>query len=137
MSIRKSQAFAALRTQIITELQHQVEKELIPHFNAEVEDIRKEHQRLTSEGNPALADHTKRARIQDLKVRQQDFLGSLNEDLRDRLGKRVTEYGGKVVEKEVGEGKESRKVLEAVFDDGSTARMPKALWIDYNVFQRA
>jgi very-short-patch-repair endonuclease len=134
--VKKSQAFAALRTQVITELQGEIQGELVPNFNSEIVDIRKKYETTRSERGEALADHEKRARITDLKVRQQEFIDECNRDLAARMEKRVKEYGGEIVTITTGEGKEAKSVLEAKFPDGSTARVPKALWIDYNQFDR-
>lgn len=133
MSVRKSQAFAAYRTELVTEMQGDVLQTLVPSFNAEIVDIRKSTEETKQLKGEALADHHKRARIQDLKVRQQDFIDGLNAELTEKLSKRVDLYGGKIEEKENEAGK---KVLEATFSDGSVARMPKSLWIDYNLFDR-
>lgn len=138
--MRCSQAFAALKSQVIAEMLDRVHTELVPHFNAEIEDIVKvwEKERPVSE---ALADHKKRARIADLVLRRDSFIESLNNEMRLILGGRIKEkeYEGKVAEAETDDdhnpGKK-RKVLEITFKDGSKARLPQRLWLDYRVFAR-
>jgi hypothetical protein len=137
MAIRLSQAFAAHRTSVIALLQDNLVKELVPNFNSEVEDIRREHDTMKGESGEALADHRKRSRIMDLKVRQQEFISGLDKELEETLTKRVVDYGGKVISKTIASDKGKEKlVLEAEFPDGSTARVPKHLWVDYDQFQR-
>lgn len=130
--MHKSQAFAAFRTSLVADLQNDLTTELLPKFNSEVEDIRRMVQETLENKGQALADHYKRARITDLKVRQQDFIDGLNVEMREALVTRVTEYGGSIETKKEGE----KEVLEAKFPDGSSARVPKSLWIDYNQFDR-
>ena len=74
---RMSQAFAAFRTSILAELQDNLQKGLVPHFNAEIEDIRKEYETTMGDKGEALADYKKRQRILDLKVRQKAFIDGL------------------------------------------------------------
>lgn len=130
--MRKSQAFAAFRTELVANMQKDIIEELVPKFNAEVEDIRRSTETTKAERGEALADHHKRARISDLKIRQQKFIDDLNQEMRTAIETRIKEYGGKVETKKV----ESREVLEAVFDDASVARVPKSLWVDYTLFHR-
>lgn len=136
MALHLSQAFAAFRTDVINELLSNLREELIPNFNSEVNDIRVEHEASKGEKGEALADHHKRARIMDLRVRQQEFIDGLNQELQERLMKRIVEYKGEVKEKMVVNDTTEKKVLEAVFPDKSVARVPKALWIDYGQFDR-
>lgn len=139
--MKKSQAFAMLRESVIQELQFQIQTVLVPEFNSEVKDIEVEWEngRKVSE---ALADHRKRARVADLIIRRDSFLESLNNDLRLALNARVKlpEYSGEISEIEIPISKEdeteTRKVLEVKFNDGSRARMPRSLWVDYKAFQR-
>lgn len=130
--MRKSQAFAAYRTELVADAQLQIQQELIPQFNSEVEDIRRTTEEMKASRGEALADHHKRARINDLKLRQQQFIAGLNQEMCEALEKRVKEYGGQITEVEV----EGKTKLEAKFDDNSVARMPKSLWVDYNQFHR-
>lgn len=130
--MHKSQAFAAYRTELVAELQNDIATELLPKFNSEVEDIRRTTDSTRETKGDALATHHKRARISDLKIRQQSFIDGLNTEMRERLSKRVKEYNGTIETKKDGE----KEVLEAKFDDGSVARVPKSLWVDYNRFDK-
>lgn len=130
--MHKSQAFAAFRTELVAALQLDLTSELLPKYNSEIEDIRRSTEEIRGTRGEALADHHKRSRLMDLKVRQQDFIEGLNKEMRDGLEQRVKDYGGAITTSNDGK----RDVLEAKFSDGSTARMPKSLWIDYSQFQR-
>jgi hypothetical protein len=134
--VKKSQAFAALRAAVVAELQEEINDVLIPRFNAEIEQIRREFEEKKPESE-ALAMHRRRARISDLVIRRDEFISKSNTEMRAQLEKRISEYGGSISEIEIrSEDDEPRKVLEAKFDDGSVARMPKSLWINYGAFNR-
>ena len=130
---RMSQAFAAFRTSILAELQDALQKDLVPHFNAEIEDIRKDYETTVGDKGEALADYKKRQRILDLKVRQKAFIDGLNEDLVETLTKRIQSepYNG-VITPVV---KDEKTVLQVVFADKSVAHVPSRMWIDYTQFQ--
>ena len=129
-----SQAFAAYRTNILAQLQHNLNQELVPHFNAEIVDIRVKYDADKVEHGEALADHQKRARILDLKVRQKNFIDGLSAELIEKLSERIKmqPYCGTIVPIQI----EDKTVLEAKFADNSTARVPQRMWIDYSQFQR-
>jgi hypothetical protein len=140
MTIRLSQAFAAFRTAKIAELMENLNQELIPNFNAEVVHIEKKYEEDKMAHGETLAMHFKRAAVLDLKVKQQTFIRELDQELQDSLKARIAlpEYKGelKVVMLESDKGKKAKEVWEALFCDGSSARVPKGLWIDYSAFQR-
>lgn len=146
MTIRLSQAFAAFRTATIAELMQNMMDELVPNFNAEVIHIEKKYEEDKAASGETLAMHWKRAGVTDLKVKQQTFIKQLDDELLKRMKDRIAlpEYNGKLKTIEIpgqpkSEGKkatESKEVLEVEFPDGSSARVPKGLWIDYSVFQR-
>ena len=122
-SIKYAHAFAQFSRSLILELQDDFNNNLVPQFNSEAEDIRREWE----EKRPvceALADHKKRARAMDLVVRRRRFIDDLNTRLKMELNLRVEEYEGKQEEDKV------------VFPDESIAKMPKAFFVDYRVFQR-
>ena len=130
--MHKSQAFAAFRTELVADLQNDIETSLLPTFNSEIEDIRRSTQEVAETKGQALADHHRRARIMDLKIRQQQFIDELNQEMHEALTKRVKDYGGTIEAVNDGE----KEVLEAKFPDGSNARVPKSLWINYEKFDR-
>lgn len=135
--MKKSHAFAALRAAVVADLLNQITTTLVPHFNAEISEIRTRHEAMRPESE-ALADHKKRAEIADLIIRRDEFINGLNADLKSTLEKRVVDYGGKIREIEIEdiETQKLKKVLEAVFTDESVARFPRKLWIDYKAFDR-
>lgn len=134
--MKKSQAFAALRNQIVAELTENINSELIPQFNAEVIQIREVFEKSKPESE-ALAMHRRRAHIADLVVRRDEFIKGLNKDLHEQLTKRVKDYNGEIVEVEIkDENDKPIKKLEAKFDDGSIARFPKSLWVNFKAFDR-
>ena len=153
MSVKMSQAFAAFRSSLLAELQNQISNDLAHQFNAELEDIRKkdgEHQvyiaLLRSEGKETaavkmeeLANKEQKARLLDLQLRRQQFILELNTKMHDAIDQRVADYGGKVAEihEPIIGGKEvaPRKIKKAQFSDGSMAKVPGQLWIDYSLFQ--
>lgn|SRR3990167_6418795 len=144
--VKKSRAFAAFRAEVIENLMSEIREELIPNFNAEILQISAEHEELKATKGEAWADHRKHSRIMDLKVRQKEFIDGQNAELKALLSKRVADYGGEIVEvtREAEDEMNGEKVLvekrflEARFpSDGSTAKFPKSLYIDYSAFQRA
>lgn len=150
MAVRSSQAFAAFRQSLVSELSAKVYDELMPQFNAAVEDIRREYESSVQAANEAptevaknklieLAESHKKARILDLAKRKNDFIGSLRIRLKLEIDGRLTEYKAEVVEEEEKrEGSEkTRMVKKAKFPDGSMAKIPQNLYIDYSGFQRA
>lgn len=146
MTIRLSQAFAAFRTATIAELMKNMQDELVPNFNAEVMHIEKKFEEDKAEHGETLAMHFRRSSVLDLKVKQQAFIKELDEELLKAMKKRISlpEYNGKLKtisipgqpKSEGQKATEPKEVLEVEFPDGSSARVPKGLWIDYSVFQR-
>lgn len=150
--VKASQAFAALRQAVILELQNQVHDNLLPSFNAEVEDIRRTYAKAmeTAEEAPTdvareklktLAEANKKARVLDLVKRKNDFIQSLQMQLRAEQMKVIEEYKGEpFVESEKRKeknGEEKERTVEKVkFLDGSVAKVAQNLFIDYTGFQR-
>jgi len=132
---RMSHAFAAHQQTVLMELGKMFQEELVPQYNSEVEDIRRQHAEDSHnlKVGEALADHRKRARIEDLKVRRTNFINSLQTRLKLELEKRIEEYGGKVVD---GENKEGKPIKLVEFPDGSKAKMARNMWIEYRMFDR-
>lgn len=139
--MKLSQAFATLRAEVVAGLQHRIATELLPQFNSEVENIRRNFEAKKPESE-ALAMHYRRAAIADLVVRRDAFISDLNTEMRLALNARVKlpEYDGKIeeVDDKPKDGTKGtpRKVLEVTFKDGTKARMPKSLWVDYKAFAR-
>lgn len=147
MSIRTSQAFAAFRQAVIQELHNELHNELIPQFNAECADIRKAFEETiefakTQPDTPRnklidLADRRKRARILDLVHRRKKFLESLDLRMKLEINKRLTEYEAEQFEEvEKHDNGTERPVTKARFPDGSVAKIPNRLHVDFRVFDR-
>ncbi len=136
MTIRRSQAFAAMRQVIIDGLLEKVNAYVLK-FNAEVEDIRRHHAAESQDPKfgAASADHRKQARIKDIVTKRKVFLDSLNTELQNKMEAKVGEYAGEI-EEQVEEGTDKVLAIIAKFPDGTQAKMPKALWVDYKQFQR-
>ena len=133
---RMSQAFAAERTSLCAALTHELVTAYVPAFNAEAEDVRREHAKMSKnvKFGEALADHKKRARIQDMAVRREMFIKTLQTKLSEGLLKRVKDYQGEI--KDEMDEKTQKPVKVAYFPDGTKAKFPKALWVDFSMFQR-
>ena len=147
--IRASQAFAAFRQSVISELQEDLMVNFVPNFNAEVFDIQKEfediHEYTTENISDAakakmleLAEKKRHARTMDLMFRKNKFLESMTLTMKVQMLDRVKEYGGEQFEEtETRENStRTRKVLKAKFPDGSVAKIPQQLHIDWSLFQR-
>lgn len=133
--MKMSQAFASERQAVIAECLHKVVQENVPSFNAECEDIRRQHEEQSKDLKigEALADYRKRARVNHLVMKRANFIKSLETVLHKRQEERIKEYEG-VIETEMDGDKE---VIVAKFPDGSKAKVAKQLWIDYkNLYQR-
>ena len=131
--MRKSQAFASHRHAVILELNKELQEHGIPEFNAEAADIRKIHEEdsKTTDVGEALADHQKRARTNDMLIRRKEYIDGLQTRLKMEMHTRVEEYKGTLIEEE----KDGKKIYVAKFPDGSQARVPRGLWVDYKAFQ--
>ena len=152
MSVKMSQAFAAYRAVVISEVQQKIALDLSYKFNAEIEDIRKGTEEqlsyvasLRAEGKEAaaasienLAEKSQRARLLDLQMRRSQVLDELNKDMLHKLDQRLSEYGAEVglVNEPVSPNSEkTHSVKKAQFPDGSQAKVPMQLWVDYSQFQ--
>ena len=134
MTIRKSQAFASHRHAVVLELTTQLVNEIVPAFNAEAEDIRRqwEEQRLDPKKGEALADHFKRSRIQDMVIRRNEFLDTMRTSFKEQMKERIDEYQGEL--KEVEEN--GKTITRVYFPDKSSAKMPNHISFDLKMFQR-
>ena len=144
--IRQSQAFAAFRKSIINELNNDITTSLVPDFNSECEDIRRQYTDTETFASDQpdvakvklieLAESRKRARILDLVVRKNKFLESLKVRLVLEMKQRLDEYHAEVMEEDEERDGKTRKVLKAKFPDGSQAKVPQNIHIDFSVFDR-
>lgn len=148
MTVKASQAFAALRQAVILELTNAVYDGLLPNFNAEIEDIRRKYEEAVAVAAEAptdaarnklieLADAQKKSRILDLSKRKNEFVMSLRTRLGVEQAKVIEEYKGeRFSEEEKRDGKKPRTVEKVKFPDGSVAKIAGNLFIDYSGFQR-
>lgn len=140
--VKSSQAFAAHRADVIAGLQAELVDTFAPAYNSELEDIRRQftesYEYAVSQADTArnklldLADKTRQARVLDLNLRRQKFLDSLQCTMRAVLLDRVEQYGGTIAKEH-----ENGRVVEKVsFLDGSRAKMPIKIHVDWKLFQR-
>ena len=138
--MKTSQQFAAFRQSLITDLQHAITSELVPEFNARCEDIR----RLAAEDfkkfqNQAKADNYKKTLTYDLVQHRKTVLDKVQEDLDKRIHEKLVQLGASLKQEEQPDPKKEGKMrmtTTAIFPDKSSARVPSALWIDYDQFDR-
>lgn len=138
--MKQSQAFAAFRQSLITDLQHAVMNELVPSFNAQCENIRRrvEEDKETYH-NEAKAINLKKSLTYDLVLYRDQILNTVQEDLKTKVLERLMKDGAEVREEEIPHPKKEgrmKRTIMATFPDKSTARVPSALWIDYSMFDR-
>ena len=143
--IRTSQAFAAFRQAVIEELQSEIQNELIPTFNASVADIDRQYKATTesaanaptpnaSESLLRVAMRNKEARLLDLRLRRQQFLNEIQTRLRMEIGNRLNEYGAETFEEVEVRNDKERVVSKARFPDGSVAKIPGHVFVDWKQF---
>ena len=136
--IRSSQVFAANRQVIIEDILARMRGELVPEFNAAVEDIQREHAEM-SKSNQALADNKKKARILTLVHARQGVLSEMQAEFTKRLEMEAAVLAGVKFDcTEIPRGKTKEETYPKVkFDDGSTAKWPTKLHIPFGEFHRA
>ena len=144
--IRVSQAFAAFRQAVIEELKSEIQNQLIPTFNAEIADIEAKYKETTeaaanahtpnaSEALLRVAMRNKEARLLGLQLRRQQFLNEIQTRLRMEVGAKLSEYGGETFEEEeTNSNNKTRVVSKARFPDGSIAKIPGHVFVDWNQF---
>ena len=145
--IRTSQAFAAFRSSLIAELQNDLQSKLLPSYNACVFDIQKEFDTATKAASEMesenaqkklveLAEKNRHARILELAVKRRDFIQSLTLDLKMQQHEKLKEYEATVEDAEEERNGKVRKFQQAVFKDGSRAKIAAELWVNFADFQR-
>jgi len=128
-------AFATLREAVIVDLQQQLVTQSVPQFNAEIEDVRRvyDDERANPKIGESLAFHNRRARYEDMRVKREMFIKTLHTSLHSRLLQRVEEYGGDI---EDSIDRDNKPVKVVKFPDGSSARLPRGLWVQYDQYHR-
>ncbi len=136
--MKASQAFAAFRTSLITDLNHAILNELVPEFNSRCEDIRRRvDDDFKTYHNQAKSDNFKKTLVYDLVLHRKTVLEGVQKTLSDKITKRLEDDQAAVRTEEISEeGKKPKTVMIAEFPDKSSARVPMSLWIDYSAFDR-
>lgn len=138
--LKQSKAFAAFRASLITDKNHAILNELVPTFNAQCEDIRRRcEEDFNTYHNQAKTDNFRKSLVYDLVLGRQQVLNRVQEDMQREITERLAKDGARLEEEEIPDPKRedrTKMVLAAFFPDGSKARVPQALWIDYKVFDR-
>lgn len=134
--IRSSQVFAAARQAALEGALAQIRSELIPAFNAEAEDIRREHAQI-AKSNKALADNKMKARMLALVHGRQQVLAKFEKDFMAEMEMHAGKLDGvKFQCTEVPRGKTKEVTVPKVkFGDGSIAKWPK-LFVPFREFER-
>ena len=137
MEMKQSQAFAAFRTSLITDKNHAILNELVPVFNSQCEDIRRKAEKdFETYKNQALVDNRKKSAIYDLIMYRKQIIDGVQHDLRDKINERLAKDEATLREEEIDDNGKIKHITTAIFPDGSFARVPASLWIDYSVFDR-
>lgn len=140
MTLKQSKAFAAFRSSLITDKNHAILTELVPAFNAQCEDIRRKLEAdFETYHNQAKTDNFRKSLVYDLILGRQKVLDQVQQSLQEEIAHRLNKDGAQLVTESIPDPKKEgreKKVLTALFPDGSKARVPQALWIDYNLFDR-
>ena len=138
--LKQSKAFAAFRASLITDKNHSILNELVPVFNSQCEDIRRKcTEDFQTYHNQAKTDNFRKSLVYDLVLGRQQVIDKVQEDMHREITERLAKDGARLEEEEIPhpekEGR-TKTVLTAFFPDGSKARVPQALWIDYMAFDR-
>ena len=138
--MKQSQAFAAFRQSLISNLKHALENELVPEFNSRCEDIRRKSESdFETYHNRAKADNLKKTLTYDLVLHRNAVIDDLQKNLRQQVVERLAGDGAEIREEEVPDPKKEgrmKRITTALFPDQSKARVPNSLWIDYSIFDR-
>ena len=138
--MKQSQAFAAFRQSLITDKSHAILNELAPAFNARCEDIRrKAREDMETYHNEALVNNRVKSAIYDLVLYRKQIIDGVQNALQQAVTARLADDQAELIEEVHPDDRReglTKLVHIAKFPDGSSARVPQALWIDYSVFDR-
>ena len=136
--MKQSQAFAAFRLSLITDKNHAILNELVPEFNTQCMAIRERVEKdFNTYHNQAKADNFKKSLTYDLIMARDKQIEEVQIELQKNIDERLAWDGASLREDTIPTSNDRVKtVLTAVFPDGSTARVPQKLWIDYSLFER-
>ena len=131
--MKQSQAFAVFRTSLITDKNHAIINELVPVFNSACEDIRRRVETdFSTYHNQAKADNLRKTLIYDLILYRKQVLDGVQKDLHTKVDERLDKDQASLKQETV----ENKHIVTACFPDGSFARVPSSLWIDFSLFDR-
>ena len=136
--MKQSQAFAAFRLSLITDKNHAIINELVPEFNIQCKSICERVEKdFNTYHNQAKADNFRRFLTYDLIMARDKQIEEVQTSMQKSIDERLAWDGASLRKDEItrANGK-MKEVLTAVFPDGSTARVPQKLWIDYSLFER-
>lgn len=135
--MKANQAFAAFRASLITDKNHAIINELVPAFNSCCEDIRRRVETdFNTYHNQAKADNLKKSLIYDLILGRKKTLEIVQQSMQKTIDNRLAADEAKLEEKIIVKDGKTKRVLFATFPDGSIARVPYNLYIDYSLFER-
>ena len=136
--MKQSQAFAAFRLSLITDKNHAILNELVPEFNTQCMAIRERVEKdFNTYHNQAKADNFKKSLTYDLIMARDKQIEEVQIELQKSIDERLAWDGASLREDTIPTSNNRVKtILTAVFPDGSTARVPQKLWIDYSLFER-
>ena len=135
--LKQSKAFAAFRASLITDKNHAILNELVPVFNSQCEDIRRRcEEDFQMYHNQAKTDNFRKSLVYDLVLGRQQTLDEVQNTMQQEIAERLAKDRADVKKEEVEKDGRIKTVLTAFFPDGSKARVPQSLWIDYTVFDR-
>ena len=142
--MKTSKVFAAFRQSISMEITQAIADGIVPEFNAECADIRRKFDdTITFATTEAASDNarnklidlahaTRKARILDLAKRRNEAIDKHRIHFLGDVRERLTDYNAEMVEDIEG----GKKVLRAKFPDGSMAKVPQNLFVNYDQFDR-
>lgn len=135
--MKASQAFAAFRTSLITDKNHVILTELVPIFNSCCEDIRRKvDEDFNTYHNQAKSDNLRKTLIYDLVLYRKQILDTVQNSMAKAIKERLQKDNATVEEEIIESNERPKHVLTAKFPDGSAAKVPQKLWIDYTMFER-
>lgn len=142
--IKQSQVFGAFRSGIVAFAQAQI-MDYVPKWNGAIYDIEKqlkESLEYASHQPPVAKASLEKvsklhadSRLLELRFKRQSIITDITNEMKSTVHKRIEEMGGVISEvKEPNNNGKMVKVSRVQFPDGSTAKVPRNLHIDYTPF---
>ena len=143
MITRSNVLFAACRTAMLAELQADIQTNLIPQFNSEIEDIRRQGAETEefAADQPELAKAAllnlvrarRSARLLELTNKRRQFLDGIKLRLKLEMSEKASELSGTIT---THTDDRNRTVEVVQFPDGSSTKMPNNVYVDFSQFDR-